>query len=462
MIAKITSYILFSFAVVLLLLYPIAGGVQRLLVNPYAYALGLAILFIYFLTQSKYDHLSRGTWWLLLLIIVTPLVYLIPISLSWWQSLPGHDVYSQVNQWLFQNYNIEPEYYSLSLIPYQTEYSFYALFPPLALFMVMASFKQNMQHWMLYVFVAIAGGEACLAVIQFGSQNEYFFFGIPRLKDSMALGTYPNPDHFSLLMAIAIPFVMVLLFKQLGGKKKRSKRRRRSKSSRRILYIMAYSTLIILLFMSAIFSGSRAGIALAFIAIFLSYKRFTHRKKFSYMLLVVILAVGLGILMMVLDIAPIINRFLKENPFVDGRWTIFSNSWEGIQSFFPLGSGPGTFPYVYKIFQPIEQAGFINHAHNDYIELIFETGIIGVIGLISFFILFITRWRILAAETHSGVRFKQAAGISLVIILLHSILEFNMHDSFNILFFALLSGFFFAQRGGESSRLKIDMGCLSK
>lgn len=461
MIAKLTSYILFSLAVVLLLLYPIAGGVQRLLVNPYASALGLAILFIYFLSRAKYDHLSRGTWWLLLLIVATPLVYLIPIPLVWWESLPGHSVYSQVNQWVFQNYNIEPEYYALSLIPYQTEYSLYALFPPLALFIVMASFTQHLQRRMLFVFIAIAGAEACLAVIQFGSQKEFFFFGIPRLKGSMALGTYPNPDHFSLLMAIAIPFAMALLFKQLRHKK-RKKSRSSSKSSRRILYTMSYITLIILLFMSAIFSGSRAGIALAFIAIFLSYRRFTKRKKFSYVLLVVVLIVGLGILMMMLDIVPIIDRFLRENPFVDGRWTIFSNSWEGVQSFFPLGAGPGTFPYVYKIFQPIGQAGFINYAHNDYIELVFETGIIGAIGLFLFFILFIKRWRALAIDKSKGVQLKQAAGISLLIILLHSTLEFNMHDTFNILFFALLAGFFFTQRSGEASRLKIDMNCLSK
>lgn len=457
MLNRLVAITLAIFVALELVVYPLAGGVQRLLVDPYAYAMGLATLLFFFLVQNKYDYLSSGIWFLLLLIVVTPLLYLIPIPESIWAKLPGREIYSQVNQWVIDNYDAKPQVYSLSLIPYQTEQSLYALFPPLAIFIVVSSFSRQYKYWILIVFLTIAGLEACLAVIQFSSQDEYFFFGIPRLKKSLALGTYPNADHFSLLMAIAIPLVMALLFKQFRRRKKH-----RRKSSKKILFIMFYSTLIVLLFVSALFSGSRAGIALAILAIFLAYRRFSRRKKSNYLILIIMLAIGMAGLMMVLDIAPIINRFIKENPFIDGRWAIFSNSWDGIMTFFPVGSGSGTFPYVYKIFQPIEQAGFINHAHNDYIELIFETGILGLIGLIIFSIIFIQRWRKIELEAGRGLMLRQAAGISLLIMLLHSILEFNMHDSLNILFFAFLSALFFGQKGVASKRLNIDMGCLVK
>ena len=440
-----------------LVIYPLAGGVQRLLVAPYAYALGLCILIVFLLYNNNYSYLSRGIWFLLFLIVVTPLLYLVPIPLSIWQALPGHDVYSQVNQWILENYDIKPSLYSLSLIPYQTEQSFYALFPPLALFIVVSSFDNKAKYWILFVFMLIAGAEACLAVIQFSSQNDYFFFGIPRLKDSMALGTYPNPDHFSLLMAIAIPFAMALLFKQLKKKK-----RQNMISSKKILFLMLYIILIILLFISAIFSGSRAGIALTFLALFLSYRQFSHKKdkKISYLSIIVFLIIIIGGLVMFLDIVPIIDRFVKENPFIDGRWTIFANTWDGIWTFFPVGSGSGTFPYIYKLFQPVQQAGFINYAHNDYLELVFETGLLGVVGLILWMTLFVKRFRNIKKEAGRGLMLKQSSGISLLIILIHSTLEFNLHDSFNVLFFALLSAFFFGHKGAMAKRLNIDMGCL--
>ena len=40
--------------------------------------------------------------------------------------------------------------------------------------------------------------------------------------------------------------------------------------------------------------------------------------------------------------APVLNRFIQQDPLEDGRWMIFNNTISAVGEFFPLGSGIGT------------------------------------------------------------------------------------------------------------------------
>lgn len=48
---------------------------------------------------------------------------------------------------------------------------------------------------------------------------------------------------------------------------------------------------------------------------------------------------------------------------------------------------------VYRAFQPLEQQGFINQgAHNDYLELMFDMGLAGMVIIGDFFLLYLYGW----------------------------------------------------------------------
>jgi oligosaccharide repeat unit polymerase len=227
-----------------------------------------------------------------------------------------------------------------------------------------------------------------------------------------------------------------------------------NKHKKIILIICCFFTILLLL-AASFFTGSRAGIVLTFLAFILSYVVLTRyaRTKATFIVIGLVSISAIGILSL-MGTSSVVSRLVTENPFIDGRWQIFSNTYSGIQTFFPFGSGPGTFPDIYRLFQPIEQRGFINHAHNDYLELIFDTGLLGIIIIISFFALLIQQYkRNPTAKRHSFFYIQAVSGISLLLFLLHSTVEFNLHDNMNLLFFGLLTGIIFHSTGYKTKVL---------
>ncbi len=443
------NYLLATLTIVLLATFPFMGGTEILKTTPVVEALSIVLLVIFFLFQKRFDFISKPVWFFVLFALLTPLLYLIPVSVEVWDKLPGHEIYTQMAQWVSTQQSADHINRTLSLIPYRTEHAFFFMLPPLAIFLTVAALPEQQKLFIIYFVLAIATAEACLAMIQFSTGSDFFYFGIPRLKQGIALGTYPNPDHFVLLMEIAIPLTLALVAHELQHGQKRN-----DDGSRSMILYITYAILIVLFISAAFFSGSRAGIPLALLSAYLSYRVFMKVRGSQHQVLSIFIIITIAtILLFFFNLTPVINRFLTENPFVDGRWAIFSNTWEGIKTFFPLGSGPGTFPDIYRIFQPIEQTGFINHTHNDYLELLFETGLLGFIFINVFFYLFIKRWKKVKKIRIRQIHFLRiATGISIFVMLLHSILEFNMHDATNILFFAVLAGIFFNHSKNKTTR----------
>ncbi|HHL19224.1 MAG TPA: O-antigen ligase domain-containing protein [Thiothrix sp.] len=403
--------------------------------------IAIITLIVFFITQPHYRFINKSQWLFILLITITPLIYLIPLPTALWELIPGREPYIQIAHWL-TNGSLDDINKRLSVIPYETEHAFFALFPPLAIFLVVVSSSEKTIKLILSAALLIAIGEAMLAIIQYGKEDDYFYFGIPRLRENTSHGTYPNPDHLSTLMFVILPFSIALFIYNLRAMKHTDDEKKKSK---KILLIICYSFASIFLFAASLSTSSRAGIALTFLALALTYSTFTRYTHTKTKLIIISTASIFAIVILLLTgTSSLISRFIAENPFIDGRWQIFSNTYTGISAFFPFGSGPGTFPDVYRLFQPMEQRGFINHTHNDYLELIFDTGLLGIAIITSFFFLFIKQWQKIPPARRRSFRYIQTASrISLVLFLLHAIVEFNLHDVMNVLFLGLLIGIVF-------------------
>jgi O-antigen ligase len=66
----------------------------------------------------------------------------------------------------------------------------------------------------------------------------------------------------------------------------------------------------------------------------------------------------------------------QQNVFEDLRAQIFPVLRRMVGQFWVVGSGFGGFEHVYRIYEPTELLGprYVNHAHDDWIELIIEGG----------------------------------------------------------------------------------------
>ena len=197
------------------------------------------------------------------------------------------------------------------------------------------------------------------------------------------------------------------------------------------------------------FSHSRTGVSLAMLGILVSaliFGRWVGGQR-SSRLITAFTVIGVA-LALEIGLSSVLSRFTGKGMTDDLRWSIFAGTIQGIREFFPIGSGFGTYPAVFRRFQPGNIPEFVNHAHNDYLEWLFEGGLLAGILMIVFLVLYLLRWRKIwpREEYCPPYNFMRiSAGIGLLMMGLHGLVDFNLHIPANAVFFAFLAGVFFHQ-----------------
>jgi len=388
-------------------------------------------------------------------ILLLPILFLLPIPQDLWVLLPGRGQYLDV---LNASSTDSAEYWrSVSIISNTTEIAFWALLPPIIVYIAaMNQHRHNLQR-LVYVVIGMGIFQAALGLMQTGQGVDSVLYLGNEYAGGSASGTYLNRDHFSGFLEMLFPVVLALLAATVGRKGKQRRRTSRWRdrldflSSMRGHQAVVYGLIAILMLLAIIFTKSRMGIALAMLGLLFVFFAFFRRlggnnvygAYGSVMAAVVILAVEIGL-------APVLDRF-SADPMEDLRWTIFSSSLQGVQNFLPLGSGPGTYPGVYPAFPPIALDAFINRAHNDYLEWIFDAGLAVVVLLAGFMFLYLHNWKKLwiSAKWRTFRFIQVGAGIGIALLLLHSFVDFNLHKPANAIYFAFFLAIFMKPNNEE-------------
>jgi O-antigen ligase len=416
----------------------------------------LVLAAMLFVRPAFKTHLSAPFLAALLLLLFYPLFYLIPLPVDWWAALHGRGFYAQLYEGFdFRQIDVLRP---LSLIAFDTEYSWLALFPPVIIFLAVVGQATSKLRVLVTVFLGVVVFQALLGLIQYGDGADSFFrFGMTQANS--ANGTYPNRDHFAGLLEMALPIALAMLAATVGPLQKTSRNRRSGWLSRISAFltgrggkVLIYAVMSLVIMLGLIFSQSRTGIALAMLGIFLSAILYSRRLGGANVFGLVGTIAAMGLAMAAeIGLLPVLNRFAAVNPVDDLRWPIFDVVLPAIGSFFPLGSGPGTFPSVFMRFQTGDLPGFINHAHNDYLEWLMEGGFIVAALLVIFAVFYVRQWFFVWVKGRwSTFRFAQAgAGIGLLLMALHSLVDFNLHIPANAIYFAFLAGLFFHHHSEE-------------
>jgi len=400
---------------------------------------------------------SNGFLLALALLLAYPLLYLLPLPPALWMHAPGsgREPYAQALALLSGE---SPGWRALSVSPTLTEAYWLAFLPPLAVFLGVLGLPERHRLALAHLAVGVAVLQSLLGLMQYGAaRDSWLCFGAP-ICGSSAHGTYYNYDHLAGFLEMLLPVAVGLIGANMG--RGGAARRYRQSWGERFAFwaswrghataVLAAGSVAMLL--GLVFTRSRSGITIIMLGILVCLAVFGRRLGMANKSSGVIGTIAVVALGLALDIglAPVQQRFSFEDALHDARGAIYANALEAIGQFLPLGSGPGTFPEAFRQFQPMAFGRyFINHAHNDYLEWLFEGGLAGAALGVLLLAVYLRQWFTLAAAASAhSFRFVQfGAGVGLLLLLLHSLTDFNWHIPANALYAALLAGLFLGRPG---------------
>lgn len=312
-------------------------------------------------------------------IAISALLALIPLPPDFWLSLPGRAAYAEVVT-VLQRQPLEVSSLSLSVDPLGTSLASLSLFVAFAMFLATILLRSSLLLKLLGTFAVIAIVQAAIGLLQ-------LVFGTPSLMGySMstvargATGTFVNKNHYATLLAMALP----LLIFRATGQFTFFRQHEAPTSLSNVWWGAATAMVAAALVASLSRAGGAAGFSVAALAILLCvFKRQATTKQRIGLLI----GGGVAFALVSGTSLKLLMDSLQGTAFLEsaeGRLQLLRFSVVGLKAFFPLGAGLGSYSIAAQRFQPETVAGYVEHVHNDYVELIFETGILGVAALICF------------------------------------------------------------------------------
>ncbi len=360
-------------------------------------------------------------------IAIIPLVQLIPLPPAIWTGLAGR---SEIVLAL-QLAGLEPAWLQLSLSPDLTWQAFLALLPPIAAFLGILSIPQSTTARLIGIYLVAAVLSVLLGAAQLASGGQQLYVWATTAAGSVN-GLFANRNHLATLLVALLPFATVMGAAAL---------RRRHDDRRLPLWFGAVFIGIVVIGLAAI--RSRAGVILLGPSIILSLLAAwiaAGRGRPGPVLIgaAAVLVAGL-VAVSAVALPPVLERF-DSQAAPEGRFENWPIVAQASDDYLPLGSGIGSFDAVFRSVEPLETLDptFFNHAHNDYLETWLEAGWLGGALLIAFLVWFGRRaWAAWRAGTSRERDLQRAASVGILMILLHSAVDYPLRTAALAVLFAV-------------------------
>ncbi|MFZ5453724.1 MAG: O-antigen ligase family protein [Thermodesulfobacteriota bacterium] len=329
-------------------------------------------------------------------------------------------------------------YLPLSLNPYATLLNSLKLWPAVVIFYVLLYTVNSRRQLQTLVGVILA--TALFEVLYgFAHFHNHLIWGWKNFYTGSRLcGTFINSNHLGayLTMAILLGFGLVLAHWEVvprlapGLTKDRRLRlwsRAEHLEPRVRQFILLF--LLLLLTVALIFTGSRGGM-LSLLAGFamMGLAIWSQRWKKGHLFLMGIFVVAAILYSLWLGSAPLLTRFFETEHAA--RYSAFKGALILWREFPWLGTGLGTFGEVFYRLEPASLRGtFFIHTHNDWLQLLAETGLLGFSLLAGAWLLFINQ--LLRQRRSRRDPFARGLGLgglaALVAGAFHALGEFPFH-----------------------------------
>jgi O-antigen ligase len=336
---------------------------------------------------------------------------------------------------------------TLTLDPYATRFVLMQLGALIIYFCAALVFTDSPARLRLIVRVVTIFGFllALFGMFQyFTNPTQIYWFRQP--KFAIPFGPFINRHHFAAYMELTLALPLGLLASGAVA------------VERRLLYIFA----VLIMAVALVITGSRGGVLslTAEVLFIVAIAGFVRRKdrgeseesaEAKSRVRAALLRVGIGFALVTALLASaatlggeeslsrLFGTVSADDP-TSGRVQFWQGSWEVFKQYPLLGAGLGAFGVAYTRHDVLNGATRLEQAHNDYLQILADAGIVGgILGLLFIFALF--RYGFSRFNSRDKFRRGVAAGAlaGCFAVLVHSFFEFSLHMTSNALLFLVLA-----------------------
>ncbi len=369
-------------------------------------------------------------------LVLVPVIQLIPLPPVLWTRLPLRDVAVEALTLSNQDLGWRP----ISLTPHATWLALGSLIPPLAV--LVASLRLSYQDRRLVVVALLAVGVMVgfIGLLQVALGPSAHAFDIGPASPGEATGFFANRNHFSALLYVLLLFAAVWAIDSASALPGRNMGNSNPAS---LIRTVAFFTLVVVFLAAQLMARSRAGLGLTILSLFgiaalaASGLHPAPGRKLGGTRLM-----GAAVSVAVLFGAQFalyraMERFAAD-PLQDARVIFARNTWQAAISFLPFGSGLGSFVPVYQFFEKPRDAlldTYVNRAHNEFLEVTLETGVVGVLLIVLFAGWLMRRvWRVWRTPIESAdgpvdTLLARAASLGVILLAAHSLVDYPLRTT---------------------------------
>ena len=378
--------------------------------------MSLLVLLMTILLAGKLRPMSgsRGLTMIAMFLLIIYAVQLVPLPPQLWSALPGRELIVRGYDLL----GVPPPWRPISFNQERTLASATALLPALCALSLVLRIPREQFFVLGYSIIAVSIISVLVGITQVVGGPEANLYWHRSMEGESANGFFANPNHLSTLLLVALSLLFALAKTSFADTANRSK----------LSFVILTSTGLFLVF--GIFASESTGglvlllptlLASSFLLIKSQSPVRLSKRRAAMALLAAPIAVSIPFALIMFS-----NQDLSWGSSLGfgelERLGIAGTATIAAVQYFPIGAGLGTFPLVYPAHENPSRVSnfFINHAHNDYLELLFESGLLGVLLFVVIFVWWarrtITAWR----AVDKFAPWAQASSIAIAIIAVHS------------------------------------------
>lgn len=344
----------------------------------------LLIPALYNLRLADFGH-AKPLGFLLFALVLWMIIQIVPLPPEMWQALPGRETFAEIDRLAALSDIWRP----ISMTPFRSFGSLMGMIIPITAFLLALALKLP-PRTLLFAILAISLVDASFGLLQIiGGQNSPLYQYAFASRGAPA-GIFANENHSAVFSAISLLIITRLALEA-----------RDAGDLAWVKLSLAPAFLFILL--AVLVTGSRAGFMATLAALLAASVMWVFGNRTTVgqaevprgvrriqpnRLAILGFAAAMALVIFAFvwtERTPAAQDIVDLNAFDDLRWSLLPLLREMALDHWGAGTGFGSFYAVYRIYEPTALLipSYVNHAHNDWMQIAIEGGLpaIAILGI---------------------------------------------------------------------------------